>query len=69
MQKFNIGKLKSAGFSVIEKDQLTKVAWKNPEQADWSYLRLRLCFSSIFELYIPEEIQQEMHQDFTVTSK
>ena len=64
MQKFNIAKLKSAGFRVIEKSQLTKVALKNPEQTDWSYLRLHLRFSSIFELYIPEEIQQELHQEF-----
>lgn len=64
VQKFNTAKLKSAGFRVVGKNQLTKVAEKNPEQTDWSYLRLHLCFSSIFELYIPVEIQQELHQEF-----
>lgn len=64
MQRFNTAKLKLAGFRVVEKNQLTKVALKNPEQTDWSYLRLHLCFSSIFELYIPEEIQQDLHQEF-----
>lgn len=63
MQWFNIAKLKSAGFRVIEKNQLTKVALKYPGQTDWSYLRLHACFSNVFELYIPEEIQQELYQE------